>query len=493
MEAAGGELLTVGKRADAGILSSVRSAWAAFRERRSLPRIPPPRRAEPAVVARSALASAWQARTAVRSGARVEDFLRFRLARYAAALSVPASELPVEIGIEGGEPVVRGRTRPPAEDAVRMASYRDARAEEARFTRALVALEGPIAAREIREAGAELEALDARAAAEQARLDALARALEDDLAAGRVPAAPHVDATAEQLGRPRVPPAWPVAGVYAFAAGLVVAVAWRLALPFLGIPGTIGAVAEAARDDLLGVALGLALAVGDAVSLFVLAGLAVDRIQALSRDEAPSSPRRRRWTIAAGAGAAALAAALAIAGADLGPDPAPMAVLLLVLPFATAMLLRFGARLAARRSAALEEALDWDRLHVRETAERARRTEAIAWASEAVRRTAAARDAAAQRLRALQARAIAAQRTRDEEALAEERRLERLADALAAALELDRYAFVRRASARARPGDTVPALRPRREPAVAMAPVPAETVPLGVPVASAMSSAPGLS
>ena len=56
---------------------------------------------------RSRAGVALEARAAVRAGIRLDDFLRHRLARYAADLPVALEELPVEIDVEGGEPVVR--------------------------------------------------------------------------------------------------------------------------------------------------------------------------------------------------------------------------------------------------------------------------------------------------------------------------------------------------------------------------------------------------
>jgi hypothetical protein len=466
-----------------GILGFLRSALGALRAQRpALPEIEPPRRPRPASLERWSLAVAWQARLAVRSGATLEDFLRFRLARYATGIDVPASELPVEIGVQGGEPVIRRRTAPRA-TSYGAAPY-GARTAAERLAHALVAREGPVAAREIRDAEAEVDALDARAQAEQERLDALTRALEDDLASGALAAAPSVDASFEQLGRPPIPPAWPVVAPPAFAVALAAAVGWRLAIPWLGIADSAAGLAGAFRRDPIGLLLGLVLAGGAAASLFVLAHTAVERAIDVARE---SDARRRRWLAAAAGAAALVAAALAAAGAAVGTDPAPLALLLAAVPFATALLLRAGRDLAARRAAALAEALAWDRERVAETAEHARRAEAIASAADALQRTTAARASAARRVRALQARALAAMRADDEAAAAAEAHLERIADVLAAALELDRYAFVRR---RANGSAERPLPRRERPPlaggAVAVPPMAVGPVPMGAPVASAI-------
>src|SRR5512145_30385 len=60
-------------------------------------------------LARSRLDVALEARVAVRSGVRLEDFLRNRLAKYAARLPVALEDLPVVIDIDGGEPIVKSR------------------------------------------------------------------------------------------------------------------------------------------------------------------------------------------------------------------------------------------------------------------------------------------------------------------------------------------------------------------------------------------------
>src|SRR6266496_3682819 len=90
-------------------VEAVSEAWrerASERRARAAPKLAP----EPHV-ARSRVAAALEARLAVRAGVRLGDFLRHRLAKYAARLPLPLEALPVAVTIEGGEPVVRPRPR----------------------------------------------------------------------------------------------------------------------------------------------------------------------------------------------------------------------------------------------------------------------------------------------------------------------------------------------------------------------------------------------
>jgi hypothetical protein len=450
---AGGGTWGSDERPGWGLRAMINHVKAALRARaEGLPPIPRARPVPALELRRSPTRSAWDARLAVRSGVRLEDFLRHRLATYAAQLHVPTSELPVVVGVEGGEPVVRTRPVPPAYMGPTL------RRDEARWLRALVDREGPVASREIRDAEADVDALDARIADHRRRADALAARLGEDLEAGLVAAPPRIDASPEQAGRPPVPHAAPVVALRALAGALLAAESWQLARPVLALSGhDAGALgAEAARDP-VGLGLALAFALGAATSVFVLADAAVRRAAELVGGAEGS--RRRRWLAAIAASAAAAAIALATVGAGLAPDPAPRAVLLSAIPFATALLLRAAAALAAVRAVSLEAALAWDRARVREAAERAQRTDALALARADVARLEAERGRAARRLRALQARAIAADRTAAEEADARARSLDRLSDALASALELDRYAFVRLASA----GSRETLVRPARD------------------------------
>lgn len=467
MEATGG---AAGRKRPAAIGELIRRWWSALRERgEGLPEIPRARRAREVAVRRSGLAGAWQARVAVRSGARLEDFLRFRLARYAGELSVPASELPVEIAVEGGAVEVRARRSSPPPAAYGATYGRSP--DEARWLRALVELEGPVAAREIRDAQAEVEALSARAEQQQAVVDEVAHRLRDDVAAGVVPAPAAVDAAPEQLGRPPVPSPLPPALLVGFSAALLLAETWQLATPLLALSGHATTdLSGGMRRDPIGLALALVFALGAAVSIFVLAHAAVARGADLLAEEPP--PVRRRWLGGASLGAGVLAAVVAAATAGITPARWPVAALLLAVPLASAVLVRAARALEARRDEAAALALAWDRERAAELAERARRAEALALAEEDLRRTLEARAAASRRVRALEARAIAADARRREEAEGEQRRLERLADALASALELDRYAFVRRAAERAHGVLSRPAPAPVRGPRLEPTPPP---------------------
>ncbi|HEY6004492.1 MAG TPA: hypothetical protein VIV57_16580, partial [Anaeromyxobacter sp.] len=163
-------------------------------------------------VARSRIAAAAEARLAVRSGVRLDDFLRGRLAKYVVKLPVTLEELPVAIDVSGGEAVVRSRA--PAWSGARAAPAPT-------LARALVAREGPYAEREIGDAEAALDALDTRAEAAGARIDEMSSALSSALAAGQLAARPDVVATPEQLGRPPVPSLAPVAALRGFVAALL--------------------------------------------------------------------------------------------------------------------------------------------------------------------------------------------------------------------------------------------------------------------------------
>src|SRR6266508_2197042 len=135
-------------------------------------------------VPRSTLLAALDARLAVRAGVRLDDFLRHRLARYATRLPIPLEGLPVTFDVEGGEALVRPRARPRSHGP----------RPEAPVARALVEREGPFAAREIRDAEAALDDLDARAAAARARADAVELELSAALATGQLVGRPVVEA-----------------------------------------------------------------------------------------------------------------------------------------------------------------------------------------------------------------------------------------------------------------------------------------------------------
>jgi len=388
-------------------------------------------------LARSPLGVSLEARLAVRSGVRLEDFLRARLAHYAARLPVTLEALPVSIDIEGSEPVVRAR--PPARARARAALDANAWLEP------LVLREGPHAAREIHDADAAVAALEARTHAARERADALARTFADDLAVGTVPSPPGIDATPEQLGRPPVPSPALAAVLHGFVVALLGAVAWRFVPPALAASGLRAeGVLEAFVSAPLPAAMGTVFALGAAVAVFAFAAFALRRARAaIAEAEAP----RRRAAAGAGAfGSAMLAAGVAVAAAaDVGWAHA---VLLAAVPFGAALVLDHAAQLVRSRACAVDAALAWDRERAQEWAERARRVEVVERAQEELRRSAEELEAAQRHVRLLERRALDVARSTERTAEAEARRLERIAELLAGALELDRYVFVKLAADR---------------------------------------------
>jgi hypothetical protein len=418
------------------IIDTIGEAW---RERASEKRAlaAPARVAEPRL-RRSHLAAALDARLAVRSGVRLDDFLRHRLARYASRLPVPLEELPITVDVEGGEAVIRPR---PA----RRAPVSAAPAEVPAFTRALADREGPYAARELRDAETALDRLDARAAAARARLDALQADLAAALSSGQLAARPDVNATAEQLGRPPVPPALPVHALRAFVAILVAAEAWRFAGPVLAASGIDAAALEhALRTRPVPAALALAFATGAAAAAFTFAGAALARAAAAISSAA--EPRRRPLLLAASAVAALLVPGIAAAAG--APERWAGLALLATVPFAGAILWRAATGLAARRDAAAEAALGWDRARAAEAVERGRREEVVARAAAELAAAEAERGVARRRLQQLHRLAVGADRAAAVAARAEASRLDRLSEGLACALELDRYLYIRLAAER---------------------------------------------
>ncbi len=388
-------------------------------------------------VPRSTFVAALDARLAVRSGVRLDDFLRHRLARYATRLPVPLEGLPVTFDVEGGEAVVRPRPR---------ARLHGPRPEAAATARALGEREGPWAAREIVNAEAELESLDARAAAAWARADAVERELAEALASRQIVGRPAVEATAEQLGRPPVDSSAPIHALRLFVATLLAAEAWRFSGPVLAASGVAPDGLEAAlRASPLPAALALALAVGAAAAAFTFAGLAVAR--ALDAASAADPGVRQRLLCVAATGSALLVPAVTAAAA--APQEWGQLAVLATVPFAGAALWRAAAGLDARRASAAEAALAWDRDRAREAIERGRREELCLRAAADLAGIEAERALARRRLRKLNRAAIAAERRADLAARAEADRLDRLSDGLACALELDRYLYVRLAAERA--------------------------------------------
>ncbi|ABS27157.1 conserved hypothetical protein [Anaeromyxobacter sp. Fw109-5] len=396
-------------------------------------------------VARSRLDAAIEARVAVRAGVRLEDFLRNRLAKYAARLPVTLEDLPVVIDIDGGEPVVRARPSATPVPATYAASYATYAAparmdEQARWMKSLVEREGPFAAQEIREAEAEVAALDGRVAAARERAEQLARSLADDLAAGKVPGPVAVDATPEQLGRPPVASPVPEVALRGFVLALVVAEAFFFSGPILAAQGVDPTyIVEALRGSPVPVGMAVVFALGAAAAVFAFASVALERAAQL--DAAADGGRRRGL-----GGSAALFAALLAGGvvaAATAPNRLAHVALLALVPFAGALLLRAAARLQTKRDAALEAALAWDRVLARDVSERARRGEIVDQARAEVERLETERAEARRRVRLLEQRAVSAERASAERGKLESRRLDRLAESLAGALELDRYAFLR--------------------------------------------------
>jgi hypothetical protein len=399
--------------------------------------------------ARSRLISAVEARLAVRAGVRLDDFLRGRLAKYAASLPVTLEELPVAIDVQGGEAVVRSRSRSS------WTSSRPSPAQAPALARALVAREGPYAEREILDAESALDALDARATAARARIDELGAELSEAIASGALAARPDVVATAEQLGRPTVPTLAPIAALRAFVAALWAGLAWRFAAPVLAACGIHAASPEAAVAAApVPAALALVLALGAAAAALAFAGVALSRA-ADAIDEAAAP--RRRVALALGACGSAAGTAAVAAAATSSDRPLQLA-LLVTLPFAGALLWRWSARLQRVRAGALDAALAWDRDRTREGVERGRRIEALEAERSALVAIEAERDRARRRLRALHRRAVDADRHAGFAARAEARNLDRLAEGLASALELDRYLYIRLAAER----DTALLPRPAR-------------------------------
>lgn len=422
----------------------LRSALEALRTRSGAPRASPrARRKLVPRLGRSSTGVALEARAAVRAGLRLDDFLRHRLARYAAELPVALEALPVEIDVEGGEPVVRARPRSPGSAA--LGASLGPRSAEPAWLRALLEREGAGAVAEIRDAEAALDALAARADAARARIDEVGRALAEDLSRGRITAPVEVDATAEQLGRPPVPAPWPALLLRAFALALLAAETWRLSGPILGRMGV-------ALDDLpralerapLSTGLALAFAAGAAAAVFALLAVAVGRAAEL----VATPDARGHRALLAGATVSAGTLAAAVAGVAAAPARWAEVALLLAVPLAAVQAVRHAAAWTERRAAAEAAALEWDRERTSELVERSRRAGVLAEAERALQRIEDERAEARRRLRALERRAVEAHQAATVAAEAEAASLDRLAEALVGALELDRYAYLRRASGR---------------------------------------------
>ena len=400
------------------------------------------RPAEVPRVPRSAFGAALDARAAVRSGIRLDDFLRHRLARYATRLPLPLEALPVTVDVEGGAAVVRARPAPGV-FGPRLGGAAPPPASAA---------DAPWTARALAEAEETLALLADRAEAARARADAIGRELAAALESGAVVARPAIDATAEQLGRPEVEAAWPLHALRAMAGVLLAAEAWRFSGPALAQAGVApDALESALRSNPLPAALALLSASAAAAAAFAFAWLALSR----GAEAAAATPagHRARLLLAWAAGSALLVPS--VAAAATAADPVSGLVLAATLPFAGAALWRGAGHLTTRRAVALGDALAWDRERAHEELERGRRVEACARADAEARVIAGRRDAAADRLRALQGEALAETRIGEAGARAATTRLDRLAEGLAAALEEDRYVYLRSAGER-----VLPARRP---------------------------------
>jgi len=396
---------------------------------------------------RSWPAAFWQARISVRAGMTLDDFLRSRLARYHAALPVPAARLPLDVRVEEGQLVVRASAEEPAPATAAKPSDPDA------WLAPLVAIDGPAARQEAYAHEVRLALLEGELDQTRRHRDELQRRFAEDVAAGLVAAPSLVDATAEQLGRPSVRSGVPRAALGGFALAALVAEAWQVGLPLAagaGVdPGAFGAELARRPAELVFASV---FALGVAAGLVALASAALTHGEELLHGT--EAPRRALGLGAAALGAAAAAAVVAAAVAAL---PAPgaagvpgwtRALLLLSVPLAAALALRAARREADAREWEDAAALAWDRERARTLAERARRLEELGLADAAEGALAREREALLRRLRELGARAGAAARVAARTAQAERTALARLARSLVAALELDRYEFVRQASAR---------------------------------------------
>jgi hypothetical protein len=446
-EAHGGAVVAAGERPHR--TAKDRSPGVRFRRMVELVAPRPRARRHPAPriepVRRSWLAALWQARSSVRAGVPLDDFLRSRLARYLAALPVPQGRLPVTVSVDDGQLLVRPADPPAAAEAPPPDRVDP-------WLEPLVAVEGPAVRQEVAELEIRLSALDGERTAARRRSEELSRRLAADVAAGIVAAPSAVEATAEQLGRPPVRSAAAYETLVAFIAATLLATAWQVALPLLRAAGIDPTALRAALDGRPAeVAFVAVFALGVAAGLFALADASLGAAIRLFRGD--DDVRRRRF-LAAGAGAAAVLPVLlgaALAALPPGPGATPrwaFVLLLLALPLGAALLARIARADAERRAADGAAVLAWDRERARALADRARRLEELDWAAAEARELEAEREAAHRRLLVLNARAVEEGRLAAEAAEHERTDLSRLAQSLVAALELDRHEFIRQASAR---------------------------------------------
>jgi len=392
-------------------------------------------------LSRSVVEAELAARLAVRSGVRLDDFVRSRVARYVTSLPVPLEELGVDVSVEGGEAVIRVlATRP--EPAAAPAPSRTTQDEVA-------------------SARSDLASAAERVTSARAHLEGVARKVADDLASGKIPSAPgQVDASIEQCGRPPVPHPAPVLLLRGLSLALLASTAHRMARPGLSLGLSLDALSRALARDPLAIVASALLGLGAAVSVYAFLWVAVERGEELVR--ALSEARRPALLGAAVGSALLLAAAVALMAIRPGLLAGPF--LLVCVPLASVLLARRADRLESSRTKAALAALDWDRERIREAGERARRLEVLSAAEDDLSSALGDHGRAEGALRAIERRGAEEAR---EAVLAESewaRNLERLAETLAASLELDRYAFVRRASAQDHAATEIRPLRSRPAP-----------------------------
>ncbi|BDG09960.1 hypothetical protein AMPC_30730 [Anaeromyxobacter paludicola] len=431
----------------------------------SLPSLDLPKYKRIKPLVRSQWSAWWQAYLAVGAGVKLEDYLRFRLSHYVGELPVPQDELPLRVSVEQGKVVAVEAAAPLP--AIQPAGALPPPASADAWIDALVQIEGPVAAQEIRTAKEDLDRITEQAAEQAGRVDGLLRDLDQAIASGAAAAPQVVEATPEQMGRPPVPSLGGVMAIYVFSALLLLAQAWQFAVPYLSAIGidTLHLGAEVRRNP-IGIVLGSVFALGAATSLFVFAHVALRRGLDLYRGE--GATRHKLWIGFSMGGAALLASITAWLLGSLRPTAETAAqifqgsdsvrtarfaffLLALIVPLAVACLIQVAERLTAQREALLVAARAWDVERFRTLTERVRREELLERAERERVHLELERQAAQARLRTLHRRSVEARRGAAE--LAESRHvdLRNLAASLAAALETDRYEFVRQANARGMP------------------------------------------
>ncbi len=381
------------------------------------------------VVHRSRLGAWWEARSAVGAGVRLEEFLRWRLARYLGLLPVAAAELPAALAMEDG-------LQHDAAPSLLAACLAEAGVDRLRVrTDSEVAL----AKQDIASAEAELARIQVRLDAQAALLETCGRNLEAAVADGSAAIRAAEWATPEQLGRPHVPRPWPLVFCCALAGSLVVAEVLQLTVPFLRMSGLEPELARELAARPFETASCLLLSLGATAVLLVLSHFTLRQ-----GSELISTAERRgsSWRAGAAAGVGG-AAVLALSSTS---SSATFAVLGLLMPFAAVWLLDCAERLAAARVPILEKARAWDQEFRIAIAERVRHEELLERAREERDRLARERDAVQAELTLALRRELEAERGYAATSSAERSRLSRLANSLNAALERDRYAFIHEAA-----------------------------------------------